>query len=144
MIVPSAPRGVEGRVAGEGGGVYARMVMPAGVGIDGVWVYAGRRVDGFVFRGTDGNNYGFKGSGDPEPYYLDFDEGEYITAVSGIHGDQWDSVRIRTNVQEYGPFGGNGGSQPFQLLVPRGNKLIGMHGFVGKVVDRAGLVWAAE
>jgi hypothetical protein len=144
IITPNdAGRGSNHEIRGAGEGAPNRLTIPSGVRIIGLWVYAGRRVDGFVFEGSDGKNYGFKGYGEPEPKYIKLDDDEFIAGFRAVHGDQWDRVWIITNKREYGGengYGGGGGHTPFTIRVPSGQKFIGLHGFTGKVIDRAGIV----
>ena len=126
--------------ANGGGGDPRRLVIPAGVKIRGVKVFAGRRVDGFHFLGSDSKWYGFKGYGNPTPKEIKFADDEYLVGFRGVYGDQWDRVWIITNKKEYGPYGGGGGKPEFKITVPDGHEIIGMHGRTGKVIDRAGLV----
>lgn len=123
-----------------GGGNPRRLVIPAGVKIRGVKVFAGRRVDGFHFLGSDSKWYGFKGNGNPEPKEIRFADDEHLVGFRGVYGDQWDRVWVITNRKEYGPFGGGGGKAEFKITVPEGQEIIGMHGRTGQVIDRAGLV----
>lgn len=143
---PNDPkRGTDQPVGATGGGGKPnRLVVPDGAKIRGVKVFAGRRVDGFHFLGSNSKWYAFKGYGTPDPKEIMFADDEFLVGFRGVYGDQWDRVWVITNKTEYGPYGGSGGKQEFKITVPDGHEVIGMHGRTGKVIDRAGLVTEAK
>lgn len=44
------------------------------------------------------------------PHSIDLESGEMVTGVSGAAGRLLDRITIYTNLRQYGPYGGNGGT----------------------------------
>lgn len=130
---------------GRGGTAFSDSELPAGARIQAVRVYSGELIDAvqavYVLpdgRTVDGQRFGGRG-GQVSVFKLDSDE--YITELSGRHGDSIDSLRIHTNKRTSQLFGGRGGNRDFRVTVPSGSQAIGFAGRAGQYVDAIGLTY---
>jgi hypothetical protein len=57
--------------------------------------------------------------------------GEYITQVTGRHGDIIDYLQIQTSTGQSYQFGGSGGQNQFNLNVPYGKQVVAFYGGLG-------------
>jgi hypothetical protein len=57
--------------------------------------------------------------------------GEFITAVSGKHGEVIDSIHITVSNGQTYSFGGYGGDHHFALNIPYGKQVVGFYGGIG-------------
>ncbi|CAH9095269.1 unnamed protein product [Cuscuta epithymum] len=68
---------------------------------------------------------------------------ERLIGISGTHGFfspnvVIKSIAFRTNLNVYGPYGSNDGA-PFEYVVEKGGKIVGLHGRCGWLVDSIGV-----
>ncbi|MEJ2111627.1 MAG: jacalin-like lectin [Acidobacteriota bacterium] len=89
--------------------------------------------DGSIF---EGKRYG-GGGGRRQVFQLA--DNEYITGISGRHGEVIDSIKIHTNRRTSDTYGGRGGARNFNITIPNGKQAIGLTGRAGEYLDAIGL-----
>lgn len=108
-----------------------------------VRVRTGRFVDAIGLLYTDGTETYHGGTGgDPASLTLDVEQGEFITEVSGRHGQFIDAIHVRTNLRPKGFGGGGEGGAPFAFRAPPGQQIIGFWGRAGHLIDALGILLA--
>jgi len=136
--------GDAGVAGGDGGSPFSDPEPRSDMRLAEIRVYAGERVDAIqaVYesngRIVEGARHG-GGGGRATVFRLDRDE--YVTGVSGRHGNVIDSIRIHTNKRTSELFGGSGGERDFRLDAPAGNQVVGFTGRAGRYLDAIGLTY---
>lgn len=73
--------------------------------------------------------------------FIDLEEGEFITYITGRAGTLIDQITFHTSLRRtFGPYGGNGG-QDFEISIPSNAKVIGFTGNVGPSINQIGLIY---
>ncbi len=130
---------------GRGGTTFADKNIPQGAIVSAVRVRGGDFIDSvqMIYTLTDGRTFegpvhGGQG-GRSSLFRLERDE--YITGISGRHGNYIDSLVFHTNKRTSASFGGRGGSRSFRIDVPSGNQAIGFAGRAAEYLDALGLTY---
>lgn len=110
--------------------------------ITGMSVRSGAWIDAVQLLTDDGSTQSHGGSGGHETVFV-LDDGETITSVFGWHdGTYVRRLGFRTSLgRTSGPLG-SGGSEHFELAVPDGHVLTGLHGRSGGYLDAIGIITA--
>lgn len=73
--------------------------------------------------------------------YINLEEGEFITYITGRAGTLIDQITFHTSMRRtFGPYGGSGG-QEFEISIPSNAKVIGFTGKVGPSIKQIGLIY---
>jgi len=136
------------RIAGESGGnSFSDNQIPIGARITEIRIQVGRYIDGIqaIYTLPDGSTFEgpFHGGRGGNTTVFRLDANEYITGISGRHGEYLDSLRIHTNRRASQVFGGSGGRESFRIDVPSGNQAVGLIGRSGRYLDALGLSYAS-
>lgn len=133
----------EGYYGGTGGHPFVNKVKGA-KRISGIEIRSGRVVDAIKVNWEDkdgkqmeGEQFGGNG-GNLERIF--FDPDEFITNLEGHAGWYVDSLTIRTNKGQYGPFGYETKSEKFSYSIPTNKYLIGFFGRAQNAVDGLGVL----
>jgi len=141
-IRPSGETESAGR---RGGKPFSDIGIPQGAKVSAVYIWSGDLIDRiqFVYSLPNGSIFEGEGHGGRGGRRVVFklNDDEYITGISGRHGDYIDSIRIHTNRRTSSLFGGRGGNREFKVDVPSGNQAVGLTGRSGKYLDAVGLVY---
>jgi len=86
--------------------------------------------------GAEYGGYGMKGGNSS---FIEFQEGEYLTKITGKAGIYMDSVCFHTNLKVHGPYGGSGGSTPFIIDLTE-KRLLCLIGRYGRFIDGIGVL----
>lgn len=142
------PDGQTRSAGGSGGSAFSDTQIPFGARISEIRVNVGKLVDGIqaIYILPDGSVYEgphYGGSGGNTQVFR-LETNEYVTGISGRHGDYIDSLKIHTNRRTSVQFGGSGGRQEYRIDIPSGNRAVGFIGREGRYLDAIGLSYAAE
>lgn len=112
--------------------------------IKGIAIQHGRRIESILVEYTDGENE-IKtesiGNNTGEWSYIDLEEGEFITYITGQAGTLIDQLTFHTSLRrKFGPYGGNGGEY-FEITVPPNALIIGFAGKAGPSIKQIGLIY---
>jgi len=121
-----------------------RSTVLSSQGIKGIAIQHGRRIESILVEYADrdkviqtesiGNDSG-------QWSYIDLEEGEFITYISGKAGTLIDQLTFHTSLRRtFGPYGGNGG-QYFEITVPSNALIIGFTGIDGPSIKQIGLIY---
>jgi hypothetical protein len=128
---------------GDGGSPFTDPEPRSDTRLAEVRVYAGDHVDVIQAVYVDGNGRLVEGArhggGGGRVTVFRLDPDEYVTGLSGRHGDVIDSLRIHTNRRTSELFGGSGGERDFRIDVPSGRQAVGFTGRAGRYLDAIGL-----
>lgn len=69
---------------------------------------------------------------------IDFSPNEYLINITGYAGRYVNSLKLITNIKQYGPFGPEGGSY-FSTVPMQGGTIAGFHGRSGTLIDAIGV-----
>lgn len=132
---------------GSGGSSFTDTQIPFGARISEIRVNAGKYVDGIqaVYILPDGSTFegAHHGGSGGNLQVFRLEANEYITGISGRHGEYVDSLKIHTNRRTSAQFGGTGGRQSFRIDVPSGNMAVALIGRAGSYMDAIGLSYAS-
>jgi len=136
------------RIAGGSGGTgFMDTEIPWGARLTEIRVHAGKFVDGIqaVYTLPDGSLFEapFHGGTGGDRNVFRLEANEYVTGISGRHGDYIDSLRIHTNKRTSSQYGRSGGRTDYRIDVPAGNQVVGLLGRSGRYLDAIGLSYAA-
>lgn len=138
MPVESFQSGPSG---GTGGDTFTDDIPADGIKIQSIEIRHGDYIDAVKLNYSDGSSSAQHGGGGGNRSVISFESDEFLTEISGRYGSFVDSMTIRTNVQTFGPFGGNGGSKDYRHQVPEENmEIIGFFGSSGSYLDAIGIV----
>lgn len=116
------------------------MIFLDGTKVQSIVIRHGSYIDRLQFQYSDGSSTTHGGGGGSQDQ-IDLEPDEYLTEISGTYGDYVDSLLIRTNVQTFGPYGGNGGTRSYRYQVPEENmEIIGLFGAAGNYMDAMGII----
>ena len=130
-----------GPCGGTGGNTFTDDIPADGVKIASIDIRHGNFIDAVTLNYSDSTSSGRHGGGGGVSETVTFESDEYLTEISGRYGNVVDSLLIRTNVQTFGPFGGNGGARDYRCQVPEENmEIIGLFGSSGSFLDAIGII----
>ena len=131
---------------GRGGNPFSDTQPAAGTRVTEVRVRSGEMIDAvqMVYATVSGSSSlaGQHGGSGGRLNVFRLDADEYITGISGRHGEMIDSLRIHTNKKTSPLYGGSGGSRDYQIEVPTGTEALGFVGRAGERLDAIGLTYA--
>lgn len=136
------------RIAGgSGGNGFMDTEIPWGSRLTEIRIHAGKFVDGIqaVYTLPDGSLFEapFHGGSGGNRSVFRLEANEYVTGISGRHGEYIDSLRIHTNKRTSPQYGGSGGRSDYRIDIPAGNQGVGLIGRSGRYLDAIGLSYAA-
>jgi hypothetical protein len=146
--VSQANAGKTSLAGGQGGAEFTDAGIPSNARIIEIRVRAGERLDGLqlVYQTADGTTRegGWHGGQGGRSTSFRLDPDEYLTGISGRHGNSIDSIRFHTNRRTSATFGGRGGNRDFKLDIPAGTRATGFTGRAGIYIDSIGLTYSSS
>ena len=130
-----------GPCGGTGGDTFTDDIPADGVKIQSIEIRHGSYIDAVKLNYSDGSSSAQHGGRGGNKSVIEFEADEFLTEISGKYGAYVESMLIRTNVQTFGPFGGNGGPKDYRCQVPEENmEIIGFFGSSGGYLDALGII----
>lgn len=112
--------------------------------ITGIAIQHSRRIEQIVVEYADDQDFRqveSAGNDSGKWSYIDLEEGEFITYITGRAGTLIDQITFHTSMRRtFGPYGGNGGND-FEISIPSNAKVIGFKGQSGPSINQIGLIY---
>ncbi|KAK6520388.1 hypothetical protein TWF506_000654 [Arthrobotrys conoides] len=135
--LPGGEKAFQSMRLGLGGGTPSEAILPIGTNrvLNVIRVYSGSALNGmeFVFDDSSSSIFGNR-EGLCSEYPLDTRRGESLLGFSVRSGFWVDGCDVLTTLGRRSPFFGNSaGGSPYTMIPPRGYRIAGVSGTVGKV-----------